>query len=240
LKWEDEAIVISFMKHGETNGIVETLTLERGLHKGIIRNINNSKNRTIYQPGNLVSIRWNARLEEHLGSFTAELLSPLNIIIINNRIKLTMVMTLCSLISLFLPERVSEKKLYLQLKALIAKLREGNIPWQEYISFELSLLEELGFGLDLSKCGATNSLENLIYISPKSGRAISYKAGKPYKDKLLDLPQFLINSQKPSDTELNQAIEVSTYFLQKSLFPTKNITHISIRDRLIKYYTLHS
>lgn len=214
---EDNAIILSARKHAETSALVAMLTQKHGLYRGVVRGAFSKNNRGIYQAGNLVAAKWSARLPEHMGSISAELLSPFAAHIMQSQEGLALLSSACTLLDMALPERHSYHKLYAALAHLLAHLAHGEGGLNEYIAFELLLLAETGFGLDLGSCAATGSNDNLIYVSPKSGRAVSASAGEPYKDKLLTLPPNLA---------------LTSYFLEHWLFESLGKKLPAARRRL--------
>lgn len=188
----DHAFVLAAKKHAETSALVTVLTHRHGVYKGVVRGAFSKKNRGVFQPGNLLSITWSARIAEQMGSISAELLSPFAAHIMPHARALALLSSACSLLAVTLPERHNYPKLYAALAHLLTHLSHApDASLEEYIDFELLLLSETGFGLDLGQCAATGSNDNLIYVSPKSGRAVSASAGEPFKDKLLKLPPTL-------------------------------------------------
>lgn len=212
------AIVLSVRKHAESSALVEILTEEHGVYKGVVRGAFSSKNRGIYQPGNFVAATWSARIPEHIGNITAELLIPYAAVIMQHARALSLLSSACALLALSLPERHPYPKLYQGLQKILLHLTEGEgDALSSYIDFELLLLAETGFGLDLHCCAATGTTENLLYVSPKSGRAVSAQAGEPYKDKLLKLPPSL---------------HLTGYFLEYHLFESLHRRVPAARQRL--------
>ena len=191
MHWTDNSIILSARKHGETSAVVRLLSQSHGVYGGVIRGANSKTNRGIIQPGNVVEATWNARLSEQLGTFKCELQQANAAHIMADSGKLSALTSACALIESALPERHPYPRLYLIFQEFLATLIH-DIPWQEaYVQFEMELLADSGFGLDLTSCAATETTKDLIYVSPKSGRAVCRTAGEPYKDKLLPLPAFL-------------------------------------------------
>ena len=219
IRWEDEAIVISSRKHGERQVISTALTKNHGRHKGIFRPSKTTKSLT--ECGTVVQAGWQARLSEHLGSWNFEsLYTPLPFVL-NTPLSLKALNAACALAEVCLPERDPAPKVYTALLHLVHEFENSaSQSWlQAYCYFELFLLKQTGISLDFKSCAATGSVANLIYVSPRSGRAVSAEAGEPYKDKLLVLPAFLQqvdNQQKPlSFQEILAALALSGYFLSK-------------------------
>ena len=187
MDWSDDGIVLAARRHGESSAVVQLLTRGQGRHAGLARGGAGSRGRGIYQPGNLVAARWRARLPEHLGSYTCELAHSYAAALLDDPLRLAALASACAVAEAALPERHPYPKLYGAFIALLDGL-DGEPQWAAvYARWELGLLDELGFGLDLSRCASTGVTENLSYVSPKSGRAVSREAGAPYRDKLLPL-----------------------------------------------------
>ena len=217
MEWIDEAIVLSTKRYGETSLIANLMTSKHGKHAGLIRGGSNKRFRGLYQTGNEVQARWRSRLSEHLGVFNCELKKANAADFLEHPLKLAALSSACSVIEFALPEREVFHGTYLGLKILISSLKNENIWPIIYIKLELGLLKELGFGLDLLSCAATGSKQNLIYISPKSGRAVSEQAGKKYHKKLLKLPQFLLDtSLEVTQSDIHEALKITGFFLQQN------------------------
>ncbi len=221
---DDEAIILSLRKYGESSGIACMLTAQNGLYKGFVRSAFGKKSRGIYQPGNLVEMTWKSRLSENLGSFTCELLQSNAAILLTCPRRLSALSSICTMIENTLPERDAAPEFYQHLIHLI-ELLKSNGNWQAvYIMLEVEILTNSGFGLDLSECAATGTTENLRYISPKSGRAVSEAAGEPYKNKLFTIPEFFLNQEQEdiSVEEINNGLKICAYFLEKYIFTPHN------------------
>ena len=183
--------------------------------------------------GNIVEFSWQARLSEHLGIMTIHLLKPITSLFFNSNLTLTIIISLCKTIYLCLPERHKEEILYLKLKSYFEELKYSKNLIKDYVLFEMLLLAELGYSLDLDQCAANNSRENLIYISPKSGKAVSEEAGKGYENMLFSMPKFFTeNVESPSDDELKNALQITGYFIKKFILKSKN-KNLVHRDRLL-------
>ncbi len=190
MEWSDEGIVLGVRRHGETSAIVELLTRERGRHLGLVRGGVGSRMRPVLQPGNSVRAVWRARLDEHLGFYVVEGLRLRAGTLLGLRHGAYGLTHLAGLVRL-LPERDPHADLFATLHALLDDFDEAKRAAIAMVRFELAMIAELGFGLDLSRCAATGVRENLVYVSPKSGGAVSREAGMPWHDRLLPLPAFL-------------------------------------------------
>jgi DNA repair protein RecO (recombination protein O) len=190
MEWIDEGIVIGVRRHGETSAIVELMTPAHGRHLGLVRGGVSRRMRPYLQPGNGVRATWRARLDEHLGNYTIEGTSLRADRLMASATASFGMQTLAALLRL-LPERDPHVSLYEALCLIVDHLDEPSIAAPLLVRFELQLLAELGFGLDLDECAATGDADELIYVSPKSGRAVSRGAGEPWKEQMLPLPGFL-------------------------------------------------
>lgn len=236
MQFTDEAMVLSASKYGENSGIACILTQNHGIYKGLVRGITGARQRGLYQPGNMIEATWRARLAEHLGNLTAGLIHASGMAVMDNPIKLAALSSLCSTLEVTLQERDPAPEIYKSFKSFIAQLSSDSYEWQKsYILLELELLAQLGFGLDLGSCAATGTSEDLIYVSPKSGRAVCRDAGKPYCDKLLKLPAFLIHhvhmGEKTLVSQIDEGMHLCSYFLNKYFFAPHNISQPHARAR---------
>ena len=192
MDWSDRAIVLSARKHGESSAIVSVLTRAHGRHAGLVRGGAGRRARGTFEPGNEVTARWRARLDEHLGTFACELLVSHAARLLDAPLPLAALAAACAVADAALPEREPHGVVHDGLAALLAALHEPGFA-ESYVRWELALLAELGFGLDLSACAATGATGGLVFVSPRTGRAVSGQAGAPYRDRLLALPAFLLN-----------------------------------------------
>jgi DNA repair protein RecO (recombination protein O) len=217
MDWTDRGIVLSARKHGETSLIVQLLTEQHGRHGGLVRGGTSSRARGLYQPGNLLSAHWRARLSEHLGNFTCEMLMSSAATLLDNGGKLAALSSAAALAEAALPEREPHTDVFESFSALIAALAAAE--WAPaYVQFELGLLTSLGFGLDLDRCAATGTNDNLAFVSPKTGRAVSLSAGEAWRDKLLALPRFLLADERPAPGDVGQGLALTGYFLERHVF----------------------
>jgi DNA repair protein RecO (recombination protein O) len=190
MQWVDEAIVLGVKRHGEGSAILELMTRAHGRHLGLVRGASGPRLRPVLQPGNRVSVTWRARLDEHLGNYAVEGLDLVAARFLNAAHALYGLMHVGALCRL-LPERDPHPQIHATLDDLLGALLDAQRAGPRMARFELQMLSELGFGLDLETCAATGASAELIYVSPKSGRAVSRTAGLPWQDKLLRLPAFL-------------------------------------------------
>ncbi len=232
IEWVDHGIVLSVRRHGEYDAIVQVLTEEHGRHAGVVKGGAGRKARGAYQPGNLLQVKWRARLDEHLGTFSGEVEKVYAAEAMLDRRSLTALTALCATAEAVLPEREPHALAYQQACHLLDTLGEPN--WAaDYVLWEMHLLNELGFGLDLSSCAATGDLEDLIYVSPKSGRAVSRDAGAPYRAQLLPLPAFLTAAEQrdPDITEIAAGFDLTGFFLERHIYAPHRQTLPDARQR---------
>ncbi len=235
MEWTDDAIVLSARKHGETSLIVSLLTREHGRHAGLVRGGAGRSNRGLYEPGNQVRAHWQARLADHLGTYRCELVKAEAADVLGDRLKLSALSAVCAISDIALPEREPHQPLYEGLVILLSAFADDQLWPTVYVKWEMGLLQELGFGLDLSSCAATGVTEDLVFVSPKSGKAVSGAAAEPYKDVLLTLPGFLLgNGQIGTPDEILQALKLTGYFLSRHAFGATSGTDPNARARLIE------
>ncbi len=219
-------MVLGGRAYGETSVILELLTACHGRHLGIVRGGRSRRLRPVLQPGNTVAATWRARIDDHMGTFLIEPLALRAGRIIDSVESLQAVNHLCGLARL-LPERDPHSGLHEMLDTIMEGIDDRRLLPLQVIQFELALLTGLGFGLDLSRCAATNSCEALFYVSPKSGRAVSQAAGAPYHDRMLTLPAFLRPGSGTAEVhpeDLAAAFRLTAHFLNRDVFAPRNIS----------------
>ena len=233
MDWSDTGVVLRAHKHGETSVIVSLLTAKHGRHLGLVRGGAGRRARGVYETGNLVAATWKARLEEHLGAYTCELTRAVAVDYLDDPLRLAGLAALAAVTEAALPEREPHETLFGLFSALIDDLQGDN--WlANYVAFEIEVLGEMGFGLDLSECAATGAAEDLIYVSPKSGRAVSGEGGAPYKEKLLPLPAFLAGEDTaPEAADILDGLALTGYFLDRHVFNHLHHGTPAARQRLI-------
>ncbi len=217
MDWRDDGIVLSARPHGEAAAIVMLLTREHGRHAGLVHGGQGRKGRGVYQPGNLVDVAWRARLAEHLGTYSCELMTAYSARFLDQPDRLAALASAAAVSERALPEREPHPASFEGFLALLEAL-EGDHWAETYVGWELALLGELGFGLDLSRCAAGGANDQLAYVSPKSGRAVSLAAGEPYKEKLLALPGFLVGRGGGGPVEVGQGLRLTGAFLARHVF----------------------
>lgn len=241
MEWTDEAIVLTARRHGESAAIVTLLTREHGRHAGLVHGGAGRKARGLYETGNRVTVTWRARLSEHLGHFVCELAAANAAQLLDEPLRLAALAAAAAIADSALPEREPHPRAYAGLLDLVEALitpSRATLDWTaSYARWELDLLAELGFGLDLRECAATGSNDRLIYVSPKSGRAVSAAAGEPYRDRLLTLPAFLAGEAGPLGlAEVRAALTLTGHFLARDVFahgPHPNAGEPAARGRFL-------
>lgn len=229
--WEDTGIILSVRPHGETGGIVSLMTENHGRAAGYVYGVSSSKQRGMLEPGNVVAVRWQAKSAEQLGSFTLELEKSCAADVMGDPSRLTALQSACALADRTMPENEKHKGVYDATRALLSAF-STDVWAAAYIYWEIGLLKELGFGLDLSKCVATGGTEDLIYVSPKSGCAVSRHAGEIYKEKLLHLPPFLRGEGKMDQGDILDGLRLTGHFLLHRVFSQANANLPEPRLRL--------
>ena len=234
MEWTDRGIVLSARKHGEGSAVVALLTAEHGRHAGLARGGASQRQRGLYLPGNEVTARWYARLDEHLGTYECELVAARAARVMDYAARLAALASACALIEAGLPERHPYPAVHAVLTSLLDALESGAATWPEdYVRFEVTLLTELGFGLDLSSCAVSGATENLAFVSPRSGRAVAAEAAGPYRDRLFRLPRFLIADAAASTEDVRDGLALTGYFLTHHLFASAGGRLPPARDRLV-------
>ena len=224
LTFTDEALILAVDKFGDHDAILHLFTPTHGVCRGVVKRALTSKNRADIQPATLVEATWKARLPEHLGTITLEAKHNYGGRVMQDALKLSAVGSVMSLIATTLPERDPHADLYAQTISFLQHVAVGTDPliWlTEYVRLELALLEQAGFGLDLSACAATGATSDLVYVSPKSGRAVSRAAGEPYHDRMLALPEFIRDHAHLPDVmhEITEGVALAGHFLESRLLP---------------------
>ncbi|HEY2883976.1 MAG TPA: DNA repair protein RecO [Rhizomicrobium sp.] len=221
MEWSDDAIVLSVRPHGETSAILEVLTRSHGRHLGLVRGGASRRSRPSLLSGNAVRVGWRARLNEHLGNFTVELVKARAGEMLDSREALAGLNAFCAVVSATMPERETHQEVFEAGTILLdAMQQDGFSHWGAlYVRFEVGLLEALGFGLDLSRCAATGVVDNLVYVSPRTGRAVSLVAGDPYRERLFALPKFLLGAQNATsgNAEVAAGLRLTGHFLLERL-----------------------
>lgn len=216
--WQDEGVVLAVRRHGESAAVVSVFTAGHGRHAGLVRGGASRRALPVQQIGNRVQATWRARLADQLGSFTLELARPVAALLLDQPDRLAGLGAACALLEAGLPERDPHPNLYSSLGELIDALLQDRAWCERYVRFELELLAELGFGLDLGRCAVTGGSADLAFVSPRSGRAVSRDAARPYVERLLPLPAFLVGGGPPDAAQLRAGLQLTGAFLRRHLF----------------------
>jgi DNA repair protein RecO (recombination protein O) len=234
MQWTDEAIVLSVRPHGETAAVVELLTREHGRHLGFVHGGRSRKLRPVLQTGNHVDATWQARLEVQVGAVTLELRRGFAAEVMDSAKALAGLASLCAL-ARTLPERDPHPNLFEVTQFVLGFMDSDDIWPALLVRWEMALLEELGFGLDLSACASTGATTDLIYVSPKSGRAVSRAAGAPYHDRMLALPAFLTGKMDGTlaPADLAEGFSLTGHFLATRVFNPRQEALPEPRERLL-------
>ena len=233
MEWRDEGVILSVRRHGETSAIAEILTEKHGRALGLVRGGRSRVQRPVLQAGNAVQAVWRARLEEQLGTFTLEPLDLKAGAIMIEPFRLAGLATLAGLAQL-LPEREPHGRVYEALRIVLDAIDQDEVWPALLVRWEMGLLDELGFGLDLSQCAATGAKEDLVYVSPKSGKAVSRTAGQPYSDRLLRLPPFLKANVPVASEDVIDGLKLTGFFLDRHVFEPRGLKLPELREWIIR------
>lgn len=234
MRWESNGLILNFSKYNEKSYILEIFTEEHGKHKGIIRGLHSKNKRSIIEPGNEVFATWSGRLETHLGNYNVEPIKLWSSHILQYKDKLSAISSICSLISLTMAERQPNPLIYFSSKKLIEIVASTRDDWiREYVSWEMQLLSEIGYGLDLERCAVTSKSSDLVYVSPSSGRAVTNEGAGDFKNKLLPLPKFMTDFKANYDNDdIYNALNLTEFFFKKRFFLPNNLNFPQSRNRL--------
>ena len=237
MDFTDEGILISSKPLGEANTIAELLTAGHGRHLGLVRGGRSRRMRPLMQVGNRLSVTWRARLSDHLGGFNVEMLEPHAARVLDDQTALAAIGSLTGLAK-HLPERDPHPQLYYGALEVLGALDDAHVWPALLVRWEMLLLQDLGFGLDLSECAATGTSADLIYVSPRSGRAVSRDAGQPYCDRLLKLPRFLLEDDAaPTPADVLAGFALTGHFFERDVLSPHSLALPAARTRLIELLT---
>lgn len=234
MEWSEDGIVLAARQLGESGVILDALTRGQGRHLGLVRGAHSRRMAGVLEPGNLVKLTWRARLSDQLGSFAVELAESRAARLFHDRIKLAALTAMTATTSQALHERELHARLFDALDAIMrdSAAMDALGLCASAAHYELALLEDLGFGLDLSACAATGATEDLAFVSPKSARAVSAEAGAPYRDKLLILPGFLLDAEAEATwSDIGSALSLTAFFLERQVFGPQTKTLPATRLR---------
>lgn len=219
MDWRDQGILLSARRHGESAAIVEVFTETHGLHAGVVRGGAGRKMAPILQPGAQLEVQWRARLEEHLGAYQVEPIRSRAAAALGDRLALAGLNAVVSLLRFCLPERQAHTDLYHHTERLLDLMQEVDVWPLAYLHWERALLDDMGYGLDLTQCAVTGRTDGLIYVSPRTGRAVSQQGAGEWADRMLPLPPCLRGEGPAPDIEIAQGLRTTGYFLEHRLAP---------------------
>lgn len=219
MEWTDDAIIVSARRYGESSALVMLLSRNHGRHAGLVRGYASRRNRGVLTPGNGVRAHWRGRVADMLGSFTLEPASAIGAGLLGERDRLAALAAACAIVETALAEREPHPRAFEDLSAVVTALASDRHWGEAYVGWEVRLLAELGFGLDLTRCAVTGAGDGLAYVSPRTGRAVSLTAAGPWRDRLLVLPGFLVTGGRAaSDEEVLAGLTLTEHFLKRHVY----------------------
>ena len=244
MEWEAPGIVLDVRPFGEGDAVATVMTEPHGAHRGLARGGNSRGKAAIWQPGNLVQLRWVGRLADQLGSFGAEMIHPAAALVLDDALALGMLTAGCAVAQGALPERQPHARVFDGLLRLLARLPLGEAVLGELIQWELTLLAELGYGLDFSRCAVTGVTEGLAWVSPRSGRAVSDAGAGHWKERLLRLPPPLLNAAPWQGADWRDGLALTGHFLARDAFGLHNRplppARLALYDRVLRMFPSES
>ena len=237
MEWSDDGIVLAARPHGEGAAVLSLLTRAHGRHPGLVRGATGGQRRSLLQPGARVHACWRSRLADALGTYTCELQAAVPVTVLADRARLDALASACAVLETTLPEREPVSAVFLTSESLLAVLALADSWAADYVRWELALLAELGYGLDLTTCAVTGSALDLAYVSPRTGRAVTRTVGLPYRPKLLVLPRFLTTSgASATPAEIGQGMALAGYFLERYVYGVRHQGLPAARRRLAERF----
>lgn len=232
MEWQDEGLVLAVRSHGENDAILSALTFEHGRHLGLVKGGTGRRARPLLQPGNRLQVTWRARLVEHLGNFTAEPMQLFGGRLLDDPLRLAALASATSLLDQALAEREPHPRLYAGLLALLEAMLADPRWLETYMRFELVLLQDLGFALDLERCAVTGVTDDLAFVSPRTGRAVSRAGAGELAPRLLALPAFLLADVPAMFSDVLAGLRLSGHFLTRQVFDPADRPLPAARERL--------
>lgn len=214
MEWRDQGVLLTVRSHGESAAIIEVLTVGHGRHAGVVPGGASRRIAPVLQPGTQLDLTWRARLDAHIGTFAVEPVRS-RAAILSDRKALAALNAVCALLHMSIPEREPHPSLYAATVALMDLLADGSGWDRDYLGWELTLLDDLGYGLDLSACAVTGTTEGLVYVSPASGRAVSAAGAGAWADRLLPLPPCLTGNGVASRDSIADGLSLTGHFLRR-------------------------
>ena len=218
MEWDAPAIVLDARRFGEGDAVATVMTAEHGLHRGLARGGASRAGAGVWQTGNLLQIRWVARLSDQLGSFSGEMIHPGAAMVMDDAITLAMLTAACAVAEGVLPEREPHPRVFEALVGLVANLPRGADMLTDLVRWEALLLSDLGYGLDLNQCAVTGARSGLAYVSPRTGRAVTEAASGVWKDRLMRLPGFLAGGNAAGPEDWRDGLRLTGHFLERDAF----------------------
>lgn len=236
-QFSDQGVIISVRSHGESGAIIHVLTENHGKCGGYVNGAQASARlRSTLQPGNIVNVEWQSKSEGQLGRFDIELEHDISASLLSDAKSLLAVQSVCGLIDMFLPDREKHDALFHGTCALMNIMKTDQWP-AIYITWEMAFLKEMGYGIDISKCAVSGMTDNLTHVSPKSGRAVCADEAEPYKDKLLEIPQFMQGGEL-ADDDIAKGLKLTGYFLMHRLL--QHSSYQSLPDARMQLEKMYS
>ncbi len=232
MDWEAPAILLDVRPFGEGDSIATVMTEAHGAHRGLARGGASRGKAALWQPGNLAQVRWVGRLADQLGSFTAELIHPAAALAMDDPLQLGMLTAACALAEGALPEREPHPRVFDGLLHLIARLSRGTDMLAEQIRWEALLLADLGYGMDLSSCPVTGATGGLVYVSPKTGRALTVEGAGKWAPRLLPLPPLLLGAGEGNPVQWRDGLRLTGFFLARDVFGLRHLPLPQARQAL--------
>jgi DNA repair protein RecO (recombination protein O) len=233
MDWADEGIVLTVRRHGESDAVLHALTFEHGRHAGLVKGGAGRKLRPLLQPGNRLELEWRARLADQLGGFRIEPRRLFAGALLDDPLRLAALGSACGLVEAGLPERDPHPRLYAALLTWLRRLAEDSDWAADYVRFELLLLAELGFAVDLSACAVTGATADLAFVSPRTGRAVSRDAAGDLAARLLPLPAFLASDAEADPEQIATGLRLAGHFLRRHIFEPTDRPLPATRERLL-------
>jgi DNA repair protein RecO (recombination protein O) len=217
MEWRGAGILVAVRRHGESSAIIDVFTETHGLHAGVVRGGAGRRMGPILQPGAQLDVVWRARLEDHIGSYTVEPIRSRAVAAMSDRLMLAGLNAVTSLLSYCLPERQTHPALYRQTEQLLDLLEHPEVWPLAYLKWEMALLAEVGFALQLDVCAVSGVTADLGFVSPKSGRAVSRAAAGEWVDRLLPLPDILRGIGNAPDLEVFEGLKTTGHFFHSQV-----------------------
>ncbi len=232
MEWQEPAAILETTSYGEGDALVTLLAAEHGLWRGLVKGGAARGKSAIWQTGNLIAARWTARQAENLGQFTGELVYPAAALAMEDAMHLAVLNAACALTAGALPEREPHQAVFAGLARLLAAIKIEAMALPTLIKWELDLLRELGFSLDLTSSAIAGDNDRLAFVSPRTGRAVSLSAAGEWADRLLKLPPFLIDDSEPSPADCLNGLKLTGHFLSRDVFGARHRPLPPARERL--------